>query len=517
VTTVVALSINFGLFLLDRSLPEYVDESDNLVGGSLISNGYRLYVDYFSQHMPFPYYAAAVATRLGAVDLVTYRTFFAVFVTLVLGAAVVYFRTRLSSVFLFSLVVLIALGHPIFSGYMLLGDHFFALALLLLVLFVLAFDVSFSIPQQIAISLCCFVAIHSTLISMYPLALIAAYYVVRTFVVGRGKGTTIAREALFAVILAAPHVVLLGVLVWQGTLAMLVEDAIVFNQQYYSHYDIGGDPVSILRNSLGDFTGIVVQYLRPSGLREVETVLLVSNIAAVAVAWRLRGALFAAFYLLLVVLSRMRGPGYHGSPYFLVSFASMALVLSFAFTTGARIVKDWRPLKDPRKLVLPAVLALYVAFAGLFVHDIAGFYRRLPRGQDLDSAYARAVLATTEPTDRIWVAPNGPYVYLLSRRLPASTYAYYQPWQSDSPRINATILHDLQTARPPVIVYEAQKHIEWNFPLPTPAEYGGAVYAYIQDAYVPATPDDPVLSNVYLRRDEADALRARLPALINSR
>src|SRR5205807_339986 len=144
---------------------------------------------------------------------------------------------------------------------------------------------------------------------------------------------------------------------WQGALNALVADAVVFNQQYYSHYDIGGDPISILGNSLRDFSGIVVQYLHPSGLREVETVLLVSNVAAVAVAWRLRGGLFAAFYLLLVVLSRMRGPGYHGSPYFLVSFASMALVLGFAFSTAMGVVRDWRPLRDPRNCVLPGVLA----------------------------------------------------------------------------------------------------------------------------------------------------------------
>src|SRR5437016_5287827 len=48
-----ALGLNFALFFLDRALPEYVDESDNLIGGHLISSGYRLYVDYFSQHMPF--------------------------------------------------------------------------------------------------------------------------------------------------------------------------------------------------------------------------------------------------------------------------------------------------------------------------------------------------------------------------------------------------------------------------------------------------------------------------------
>jgi hypothetical protein len=125
-----------------------------------MAGGYRLYADYFSQHMPVPYFAAAVATLVGATDLVTYRVLFAVLNTIVLGLVLWYFSSRLSAVLLLSLVLLIGLGHPIFSGYMVLADHFFALALLIILLFILAHDVNFNTRQQIAISACCFVAVH---------------------------------------------------------------------------------------------------------------------------------------------------------------------------------------------------------------------------------------------------------------------------------------------------------------------------------------------------------------------
>src|SRR4051812_3066106 len=174
-----ALGATFVLYFLDRTLAEYVDESDNLLGGRLIAGGYRLYADYFSQHMPVPYFAAAVATLFGADDLVAYRVLFAVFNVAVLGLVLWHFASRLSIVFLLSLVLLIGLGHPIFSGYMVLADHFFAMSLLIVLLFVIAQDVDFSVGQQIALSACCFVAIHSTLISMYPLMLVALYYIVR--------------------------------------------------------------------------------------------------------------------------------------------------------------------------------------------------------------------------------------------------------------------------------------------------------------------------------------------------
>ena len=45
-----------GLLFANR-VHEFADESDNLLGGLLIRRGYRLYGDYFSSHMPLPYFS----------------------------------------------------------------------------------------------------------------------------------------------------------------------------------------------------------------------------------------------------------------------------------------------------------------------------------------------------------------------------------------------------------------------------------------------------------------------------
>jgi hypothetical protein len=153
-----------------------------------------------------------------------------------------------------------------------------------------------------------------------------------------------------------------------------------------------------------------------------------------------------------------------------------------------------------------------VALTANFVRDIGGFYRRLPRGEGLESPYTAVVSAATQPGDRIWAAPFEPTLYLQTGRLPASTYWYLHPWLAASPDITAAVLRDLQRVQPPVVVFEADKHIPWNFPLPTPAEYAPTVYALIQQNYVPLDSQDPLLRDVYLRRDQADALRARISA-----
>ena len=538
---VLVLGVTFALFFADRTLPQYVDEADNFLGGLMIARGYRLYVDFFSQHMPFPYYATALASLFGAHDMLTYRAIFAVVIALVLGGIIAYFRRWLPTVLLWTLVFSIGLGHPIFSGYMVLADHFFALALLIVVLFVLAKDVDFSLGDQLAISACCFVAVQSTLISIYPLALIAVFYVLRKWPQLGWSRRAWRPEVAFVALLAAPHLALVAVLVQQDAFASLVDQAVVFNQQYYSRYDIGGDPIGILRNSMADFGSLAERYLRPSGWREVETVLLVSNIGAAATLVKTRGKLFGLFYVGLVLLSRMRGPGYHGSPYFVVSFLSMAILVAQAVEallplalSGAARSFGWSwvaLISAPRRSLVPAgprtpsvgqpwlqglrvptlgLLAAYLAWAALFYHDIGGFYLHLPRGQGLETPYTRVVAAATEPADRIWAAPFEPSLYVETNRLPASPYAYYHPWLADSPAITAGLLRDLRAVRPPVVVFKADWHIPWAFPLPVPAEFGREVFAYIQQEYVALDPADPVLRDVYLRRSELDTLRARL-------
>jgi hypothetical protein len=300
-------------------------------------------------------------------------------------------------------------------------------------------------------------------------------------------------------VLAAPHLLLLLFLVQQGMLGDLIDQAVVFNQHYYSHYDIGTDPLSILRTSMADFSGMVVRYLRPGAWREVETVLLLSNIFAIVLLWRRRGWLFGLFSLGLVVFSRMRGPGYHGSPYFAMSFLSMAILVAWAVDL---LVRLWREREAAASRWLAGVCAAaYVGYFGLFSHDIGGFYFHLPRAQDLRSPYTDAVLANSQPDEPIWGAPNLPYLYLQTGRLPASRYAYYQPWLADSPTISRRVLDDLRRRRPPVIVFESDKHIEWNFPLPTPAEYAAPISALLSEQYAPLDAADPVLKNVYVRQD----------------
>lgn len=508
----ISLVAMLSLFIANVRLARYVDEADNLLGGRLMAEGYRLYGDFFSHHMPVPYLAMAIATRMGASSLEWYRLSFALVVTGVLAAAFGLLHRHVSPIFLATTAFTIGLVHPIYLGYMVLADHWFAYALLILVLLGLRRGVDFGIRGQLVVAACIFVAVGSTLISLYPLAALVAAYAWGRWTKRGAQAIAWRREAVFAALIAAPWLVLLVVFVAQGTFGTFVADAIDFNQRYYARYDIGGDPVTMLGNAAREFGTLIVTYLRPTQWHEVETVLLLANIGAIVVLGLRKSLGFAALYAALVFLSRMRGPGYHGAPYFVLSFASIGLVVDWALQDIWSLWRRWRSGSTSSRrwgAVAAGVLAtLCLAYTAFFYRDIGGFVLRLPRGQGINSPYSASVAALTLPGEKIWVAPLDPTVYLDTDRKPASVYSYYHPWLADSPSISAGVLRDLENERPSVIVFEADKHIDWLFPLLTPAQYAADVFTFVNSNYQAVDPTDAVLGNVYVRKDIAPLRRA---------
>jgi hypothetical protein len=311
-------------------------------------------------------------------------------------------------------------------------------------------------------------------------------------------------------IFVVPHLVLAAVLVAQGSLGAFFEQAFSFNRAFYARYELAADPISIVFRSLVDRVQTLPAYVHPTALRDITGFLFLSNIVAVVLVWKQRGALIGLAYCGVFLLSQLRGDtGYHGAPYFAVAMVSLAVVITFCVETGQRLLRNRRQGSSVR-LVLGAACAAYVVLAVLFYRDSAGFFRRLDRGLRPDSLYVRAVHTATLPTDRIWAAPFEPDVYLGADRAPASRYAYFFPWLSDSEAITEQLLQDLATEQPLVVIFRADKEIPWYFPLPTPRQYATRIHSYLSEHYVAVREGDAVLRDMLIRRDQADLLRARL-------
>jgi hypothetical protein len=300
---------------------------------------------------------------------------------------------------------------------------------------------------------------------------------------------------------------LIGLLVVAGVFEAWFDQAVRFNQTYYSRYELGGDPLSILQVTLPDMLKDFATYFRPDAWPDVQAFFLVSNVAATVVVWRTRGPGLGLVYLALIPLSRMRGnAGYHGSPYMAMTVVSMAVLASAAVPHLIRVVRN----REFRWQLATVLSVAYLVYGVYFVRDVAGFYRRMPRDADLDAPAGRVVAALTAPHDRVWMGPFEPYAYLVAQRNPSSSIWYVFPWLADSPNVMQQLTGDLQAAPPPVVVFDADRQIPWYFSLPPPSEYAAPVYAFLERNYVPLDAQDPVLSEVYLLREREAELRQRL-------
>jgi len=177
-----------------------VDERDNFSTGWFISTGQVLYKDVFSHHMPFPYYYAALLIKLGFEGFIGLRVGF--FFTLIsfwlllilaLGQKI---GPRIISAILF----LFAAAHPLFYGNVFLADNFFGWAVLVIFLYFFANPrLEFTTKDQAVIALMIFISIMSSLVSIYPIALLGLYYLFKKVsVLMRSRNAPASRKLLLA-------------------------------------------------------------------------------------------------------------------------------------------------------------------------------------------------------------------------------------------------------------------------------------------------------------------------------
>jgi hypothetical protein len=472
--------------LLASRVREFADESDNLLGGYLIARGGRLYADYFSNHMPLPYYLAAIPSLLGASRIEHFRVFTeALLIATTLGLAwSLMLRRGLGLSVAAAWAGLAVYAHTVQWGEMLHAGTCAGFGLLAAgLLFYTSPRLRFSLGEQIGVAVAAFVAIQSELLSIYPLAVLGMCYL--------ATRPPLRDAARLAVLVVAPHVlVLLGFLV-VGALGAFVYDAYLFNQTYYAQFVMNGSILGMLHDWEAQYRTYLLTSLRnPLGL---EGCLVLGNLAATLVVYRARGPLPALAYFLFVSLARVR----NGGPYYLASYFSLALVFGCALDSLAL----WE-----RARVRAALGAAGLALVGAFVFQVGRTYdfSRTPAYTQPEQAILQAV---TAPGERIFVAPYDPYLYLASGRLPASTYEFYFPWQAADPRSDGQIMDELRQRRPAAIVFHQDELVNGQY---LTRDYAGQLQRLLDAERYARLPG----TDVFVPQERADEAQARLTAAV---
>lgn len=525
--------ISYILLNQNRLWMSFVDEADNLLGGWLISKGNVLYNNFFSHHMPLPYYYASLLIKLGLNDVSGLRIGMSITILFFWLLIIALFKDKINYRILCILIFLSAIAHPLFLGHMFLADSFFAYSILIIFLYFFSKpQLNFNLIDKIIIVLMIYISIMSTLVSIFPIILLVVYYVVRKIsqfsVKETNSKTKIFEELKFALILVAPFIVLLFLFYLQDSLQQFFNQAYLFNKNYYSQFTgsvIRVDIFELMKTYSEHIFFYTVNFVwlinEKSFIWEVppwnrpllffEGFLVISNLIVLVIFWKKRSPYLAVFYFSFLAFLRTSGEldhgsgWFHGTPYYLLSFFGIGLVITEIYEF---LKYKYRfPSKQTTNVKLTMILTMfYVFLAIIFLVTISYAYFSNGSGIGSNNAYVspynRIIQTLTQPEDAIWIAPLDPSLYFTNNRLPASRYAFYLPWHAASDKINQEIIDDLNFNKPPLIIFNKDIDI-WGYEV---KDYGKVIYNNIQQNYFQVDPDDPIYKNIYLINTKRDIL-----------
>ncbi|MGI9145247.1 MAG: hypothetical protein ACR2IK_01645 [Chloroflexota bacterium] len=484
VTLIGLYLVAVGMLLASR-VREFADETDNLLGGLLITRGSRLYVDFFSSHMPVAYYVAAVPALLGATTLEQFRVFSQLLLIGATLAVVWVFRNSLSLVLLGLWATISVFAHTLQWGEMLTASTCAGYGVLLAgLLFYTTPGLRFSWRQQLLLSAAIFLAVQSELVAIFPILLLGLCLVAVRLRDLRGLVSLLA-------IVAAPHVAMLLAMRLSGELADFAYYAYQFNQLYYAQFVMNPSVAGMLHDWEAQYrTYVRLSLQNPLGWNAC---LVLANVVAAGLVSRSRGLLVGAIYYVFVALTHVRNEG----AYYLCSYFSLALDLTWAIGCLRSRSRRWQ-------LVLPGLVLLlganFVTQVGL-TYDLS----RRPARNEPDVAIVASI---TVPGERILVVPFDQYVYLAANRMPASMFSYYLPWHAIDPRIDARLRDDLRAERPPVVIFRGDELVNGQW---LPRQYASGLYDFLAaQGYVPLDASSPLLGDVLVRKDRLMAARESL-------
>ena len=508
--------INLLFFLKTKLWLSFCDEADNFVGGWLISEGYILYSDMFSHHMPFTYYYTSLLINLGLNDVSDLRLGMALTIAFFWIIIIIIFKDRIDYKIISAMMLLSGITRPFYVGHMVLADSFFGYSTLIIFLYFFSEpDMNFKIWDKIIISLMIYISIMSTLVSIYPIMLFGAYYIFKKkliYSIVEYDTKKIISEIKFALLISVPFLFFMIYLLKNNSLHNFYNQAYIFNKLYYSQFTgtlttlqfidpmkSYGEHIFYYISNIGWLINENTFVWEPIGHTPLffEGFLVISNLIALMIFWKTKNLYIAIFYFILLGFLRIRGGCFHGTPYYLLSFFSVSLTLTEIYNYCDYNIRNSCKLKTGIKICFIFIIfyfSLMIVFLGMTSYVYASNYYGIGSSDAYDSPYDIIVQTLTQPDDTIWVAPLTPSLYFSNKRLPASRYTFYLPWNAASDKINEKLIEDLTEKKPLIIIFNRDAAI-WGYLV---KDYGNVIDEYISNYYYQVEPHHPIYKNVYL-------------------
>lgn len=516
------------MFVASRGY-NFVDETENMLGGRYINDGYPAYRGFFSQHMPLAYEVAAIIRRVTGEDVALFRAAWATLKWLLLVSMAGYLRKTLIAPYLPILGVIVALTSLFYWEHLLLAETIIS-HLLIFSALILVFRV---LPGQMTRSdlyLLCWMALSMVLSSLAYVFLGAVIALAAMVCFWRQVIRTSHREVFHVLVVGAiPTVLIAAYFAINGNLADLIAQTFEFNSQYYARFSAPGlDSVSgWLWVSVWGFplrAMSIFQRFGDPAYAVMNAHLLANGAVLMWFALNCRYGTLGVMGLLTVFSLNVRTMHqyhanaevtFHIMPYVLLAITQWLIVISGVITA---LCEDTEAAQSARRWAVRAlgVVSLLIAIWGLPVPVERGLRwgREWPTTTDIFGVahlqpkhfpYAVLFNHVLQPGETMWIGPLRWEEMLFTQARGATRYLYFLPYMADSPTLTQDMLNDLAQNQPPIIVLDMDFVLWDRWPF---KEYGRALIDFVNERYVLYGTPSPY--NIYVLRTREAELRDRL-------
>lgn len=460
------------LYIAAAPYRQFIDEDDVILGGILISKGQFPYIDWFSHHLPLPYFLASILAIVGGHHVLLMRI---LFMLLLAGITIWIYRASkktVGTVWARIISTYSACMVYFFLGNMIIGETI--VSYLSILYFYLLFLRTETPVAHIwpYLPLIAFLGIFSTL-GFVPFTLVcgAGATLIAGYSLYKKKDTYQLKQYLSSVALS---LLLLMVSIPTGVAKAMYTYIFEFNQQYYSqfHYMIGGSYLTALSHiftrAISDFTYILTHISLHNLFPLTITIGALSYFLIL-----LKDKHIGKAVLFLIALILISSRGGIAAP-----ISQLLLLNPYAVFAGIATIHSARALWShtsywSRGSSLTLITALSISIATGLVPiinqylnlRISNIYhvQHVAQTSFITPSYWKADIlnSVTTPQDTVFVGPGDFYtqIYLVAK--PASFFRFYEPWHAACPHCKQRFFSDLATTKPKVIYWKSSEVTIW--------------------------------------------------------
>lgn len=469
-----------------------------MLGGKLINEGILPYRDYFSHHMPLPYYLAAVINKISGPNPLNFRYVYLIFLygwLLLFHKNLRTFTTpKLSLLF----VILITLVNPVIWSHMLFAETLIGYASIHLSLLFLKIHKERQKPKigdifQISLIGC--IPVLSSLgfwgLSAFYYLFFLIYYLRYLFNSSRRGYINIFRFiSIYCLSVALPFCIMALFFIGTHSLNDFYLYNFIFNQEYYSIYtnDI---PINNTQIFIDIFKGIFnsfaidVQQLfqQPYTLHRLSfRIFTYSYIGLCFITKKKAEGIF--FLISYFFLNVRQGDinivnNIHEIQTMLFSILTIILFLGL-FKTPVKLEGMFIHLRKYLFSLNVTLLVLLVGFLFGFDRDVLAKYRDDIMPTVVQEETELNKVLNSSGASSVWIGPSKFDEFFFLKPKVASKYYYWYPWLNSCSTCRIELVQDLEKNKPEIVYWDNSVLIWADY---WSSDYGSIIVNFLKENY----------------------------------